>query len=447
MITRFASMLAAASLAAGVEKATAQDQLFTRNYGGAAPDGAYDIEATSDGGFIASGFTESFSPGSISALSLVKTDANGDLEWSKTYELSSLETHGAAVEELPGGGYAVAGRAGANGGFDSFLLRADELGNELWHEFYDAGDDDRAHGLALTPDGGFILAGQAWFGDDLFGSYDFYLVKTDANGAVEWTRVFEHDDSFASGNDVALDVESVSTGGYILAGFTQSDVWAGWVIRTDELGNPVWDRVYDPNGSSGEMTSVEEVPAGGFILGGAYSTDFGDIDMALVRTDESGNPLWERTFGVDEADEGGEDARVMPDGGFMFVGMGASFAGGWDMYLVRTDAGGNQLWSDKHGGGSDDRAHAVAIGRDKLVAAGWAWSFGSGMGDVHLAAYSDPALSCAADFNGDGSVDTRDVLAFLNIWTSDGPGADFNGDGAINTQDVLAFLNTWTAGC
>ncbi|HZW10358.1 MAG TPA: choice-of-anchor B family protein [Phycisphaerales bacterium] len=54
---------------------------------------------------------------------------------------------------------------------------------------------------------------------------------------------------------------------------------------------------------------------------------------------------------------------------------------------------------------------------------------------------------CAADFNGDETVNTQDVLAFLNAWTAGDSSADVNGDGTINTQDVLAFLNLWTAGC
>jgi len=56
-------------------------------------------------------------------------------------------------------------------------------------------------------------------------------------------------------------------------------------------------------------------------------------------------------------------------------------------------------------------------------------------------------VACAADFNLDGSVSTVDVLAFLNVWTSHGPGADFNGDGAVDTRDVRDFLNAWNAGC
>ena len=57
------------------------------------------------------------------------------------------------------------------------------------------------------------------------------------------------------------------------------------------------------------------------------------------------------------------------------------------------------------------------------------------------------AAACPADFNGDGAVNTMDVLAFLNAWVSGEPGGDFNGDGTINTMDVLAFLNAWAAGC
>ncbi len=54
---------------------------------------------------------------------------------------------------------------------------------------------------------------------------------------------------------------------------------------------------------------------------------------------------------------------------------------------------------------------------------------------------------CIADFNDDGSVNTLDVLAFLNAWSAGDSSADINGDGAVNTLDVLAFLNLWSAGC
>ena len=54
---------------------------------------------------------------------------------------------------------------------------------------------------------------------------------------------------------------------------------------------------------------------------------------------------------------------------------------------------------------------------------------------------------CPADFNNDATVNTLDVLTFLNAWAASLPTADFNADGTVNTLDVLAFLNAWTASC
>ncbi|MFG0241846.1 MAG: zinc-dependent metalloprotease family protein [Phycisphaerales bacterium JB054] len=67
--------------------------------------------------------------------------------------------------------------------------------------------------------------------------------------------------------------------------------------------------------------------------------------------------------------------------------------------------------------------------------------------DIRLGDEFTPPDDCVADFNGDDTVNTQDVLAFLNAWNNGDPSADINGDGNVNTQDVLAFLNLWNAGC
>lgn len=64
-----------------------------------------------------------------------------------------------------------------------------------------------------------------------------------------------------------------------------------------------------------------------------------------------------------------------------------------------------------------------------------------------LAIFDYDCTDCVADFNGDGIVNTQDVLAFLNAWNAGDSSADINGDGSVNTQDVLAYLNLWNAGC
>ncbi|HZW10001.1 MAG TPA: GC-type dockerin domain-anchored protein [Phycisphaerales bacterium] len=72
--------------------------------------------------------------------------------------------------------------------------------------------------------------------------------------------------------------------------------------------------------------------------------------------------------------------------------------------------------------------------------------FLDGVGLVNYLAIVESG-ACVADWNGDGAVDTRDVLAFLNAWTAGGQDADVNGDGVVDTRDVTAFLNAWNAGC
>lgn len=68
------------------------------------------------------------------------------------------------------------------------------------------------------------------------------------------------------------------------------------------------------------------------------------------------------------------------------------------------------------------------------------------VGELSLVAGGSVA-SCAADFDGNGSVDTRDVIAFLNAWSSQDAAADFDGNGVVDTRDVIAFLNAWSGGC
>lgn len=91
------------------------------------------------------------------------------------------------------------------------------------------------------------------------------------------------------------------------------------------------------------------------------------------------------------------------------------------------------------------REHLFATASDTVAFGGPDPLFVRGYGIPDAAATL--ADDCAADINGDGSVDTQDVLMFLNLWTAGEARGDFNSDGSINTQDVLAFLNAWNTGC
>lgn len=108
----------------------------------------------------------------------------------------------------------------------------------------------------------------------------------------------------------------------------------------------------------------------------------------------------------------------------------------------------------------------IATGQRLLSLAGSDISFGEQLGEsvalagetalvgapehfhgCHGSAYLFSIAPCRVDLNGDGRGDTRDALAFLNLWASGDPEADWNGDGSVDSADVTAFLNDWAAGC
>jgi TolB-like protein len=157
---------------------------FVKTYGGTEDDRAYAVQQTSDGGYIVAGSTRSFGAGRHDII-LVKTDANGNRIWAKTYG-GTEDDRAYAVQQTSDGGYIVAGstRSFSGGRDDIILVKTDANGNIIWAKTYEGTDDDmdRAYAVQQTSDGGYIVAGSTRsFGA---GRHDIILVKTDANGNI-----------------------------------------------------------------------------------------------------------------------------------------------------------------------------------------------------------------------------------------------------------------------
>ncbi len=393
------------AVSAGAFSAGAQELMWTRDVGGTRPDGAYALEATADGGFVAAGFTGSFATSGVNDSYIVKTDAMGQVEWTQVIGgRPNLSEFARQIRQLPDGGFIVAGFLEVNPQtFDAMVMRLDASGRLLWLRQYDPGfgEDDRAHCITPTSDGGFLVGGQALLPETEFWNYDVYVFKIDADGDLQWRRYFDYAQGYYDNADIAFSVIEVSTGGYLVSGWTHSAGWDGWVLRLDDAGGLLWDRAYG-EAYSDEILSAQEVSVGGFVFSGVNASDNGDTDFWLFRTDENGAVLWDRKWGKNtgvQCEDQANSVRELPDGGFIAAGQTSSYgAGGWDQYFVRTDAEGNALWTRVYGGTSDDRAFAVVPAPGGVVAAGWAWSFGHGNGDVHIVKLADPhgAPDCAA---------------------------------------------------
>jgi hypothetical protein len=260
--------------------------MWSQTYGGTENDGALSLVQTSDGGYALAGMTESFGHGSDrDDFWLVKTDSSGNMEWNQTYGGTKNE-YGFCLAQTSDGGYAMAGSTysfGA-GNHDSWLVKTDAFGNMEWNQTYGGTDADGATSLIQTADGGYVLAGSTRsFGA---GEDDFWLIKTDEVGKMQWNRTYG-----GTGSDIAISLIETSDGGYALVGYTES-FGAGsddfWFVKTDEIGNMQWNQTY--GGTKGDYAfSLVETSDGGYAIAGyTFLVGAGNSDLWLIKTDEQG---------------------------------------------------------------------------------------------------------------------------------------------------------------
>jgi hypothetical protein len=156
---------------------------WNQTYGGIHADVAHSLVKTSDGGYALSGYIQSSGVYESRDFWLVKTDSEGNMMWNKTYGGKDWDTAHSLVETSDGG-YAIAGYTGSFGAgeYDFWLVKTDLFGNMEWNQTYGGTDWDVAHSLVETSDGGYVIAGNTEsFGA---GEDDFWLVKTDEYGIV-----------------------------------------------------------------------------------------------------------------------------------------------------------------------------------------------------------------------------------------------------------------------
>lgn len=365
-----------------VVKTNAQDVQWTKTFGGAQKDGAYAITELADGSIVMAGFSASYSTNHVEDIYLVKTNILGEVVWTKTFGGNYIEI-ARDLKQTSDGGFIIAGYKQVSAVNDPFLLKTDSLGNLEWEHGYDygLGMDDRAHAVIQTADGGYFAVGQTRLGTP-FPNYDMYVFKTDALGKVEWQNLYRYAEE---GNDVALAAIQLSGGDYVFGGVTQSTVWSAYILRVDQLGNVVWSKIR-PDDYQSECYDLIPGNDGNIMMSGTSVSFETDTDILIEKIDPAtGNLIWEKIYGGEEA-ELGQSIKEMNDGGFALSCMASHPFTGYDMLVMRTDANGDSLWTTRLGGFSDDRGHAVEVSTDgDIISAGWAYSYGSGGGDVYLA--------------------------------------------------------------
>jgi hypothetical protein len=163
-----------------------------------------------------------------------------------------------------------------------------------------------------------------------------YLIKTDTSGNTLWTKNYG-----GTSDDFGYSVQQTSDGGYIVAGYSSSFgvTYQVYLIKTNASGDTLWTRTYGGANSGCKYGgfSVQQTSDGGYIVAG-YSDFFGNGGQVyLVKTNASGDSLWTRTYGGTDFDDG-YSVQQTQDGGYIVGGETYSFGNNCQVYLIKTDS-------------------------------------------------------------------------------------------------------------
>jgi hypothetical protein len=301
------------------------------------------IQQTKDGGYILCGTKTSYENPNEAGTWLIKTDADGNKLWDKTYN-ADVTDFSREVQQTIDGGYIICGNIITDevGNYCFWLIKTDQDGNKLWDKIF-ASTKFGAWGNSVqqTTDDGYVLCGQS---DD-----HTRLIKTDAEGNTIWDRILASQNDTDSGSSV----RQTTDGGYIVCGDTwplQTDMSADrpniWLIKTDANGDKLWDKTFGSRLLYYGGTSVQQTTEGGYIVCGTGGADVavGPLGVLLIKTDANGNSLWEKVFEPGH----GNSVQQTTDGGYIICGSSDSSGlniplNGW---LIKTDADGNKLWDE-----------------------------------------------------------------------------------------------------
>ncbi len=358
--------------------------------GGVAPDISTNVQQTTDGGYIISGYSYSPASGDITITDpnrrgincwIVKLDALGNIVLNRLLGGNSYD-YATSIQQTADGGYIISGytSSSANGDVsgtnhgsgDYWIVKLNALGDIVWNKLLGGSNDDFARSIQQTTDGGYIISGisASSANGDVSGTNhgysDYWIVKLDALGNIIWNKLLG-----GSNDDFARSIQQTTDGGYIISGYSYSSAngdvsgtnhggYDYWIVKLDALGNIVWNKLL--GGSNDDyVSSIQQTTDGGYIISG-YSdssangdvsgTNHGSGDYWIVKLNAIGNIVWNKLLGGNNADYA-TSIQQTTDGGYIISGTSGSSANGdvsgtnhgnGDYWIVKLDALGNILF-------------------------------------------------------------------------------------------------------
>ncbi len=322
------------------------------------------------------------------------TGLGPNIVWQKTFGGSDDDV-AYSVQQTVDGGYIVAGYTKSTDGdvernhgmYDFWVLKLDNSGNVEWKKTFGGSNVDMVYSIQQTRDGGYIAAGYTSSKDgdikENHGFDDFWIVKLNEDGDIEWEKTYG-----GSNTDIAYSIKQTSDDGYIVVGETYSyegkkDIWA---LKLDENGSVEWQQLYGSSYNNNTLAPVDDIPYsvqqtsdGGYIIVGESESEDGYADIFVMKLDKDGIDEWQK-FYEGPYDDRAYSVQQTSDGGYIVVGETVSTEyGDTDLFVMKLDEDGNKEWQKVYGGSDDDTAHYVQEVDSGYIIAGETWSEDNGI--------------------------------------------------------------------
>lgn len=381
---------------------------FIKTIGGTKNESAQSITKTSDGGYAILGYVQS-TDGDVTNKQndsfdywLLKYDQNNILQWQKTYG-GSDDDRGRDIIQTSDGGFTILGYSKSNdgdvtenNGFNDFWIsKLDASGTISWEKSFGFSGADNGISIIQTNDNGYLLTGvldvsasngagnSKSLSSKRHAGGDYWAIKLNASGEKQWSKFFG-----GTFTDTPYDIIQTEDNGYIIVGSSDSDdvdikgnkgSYDFWVIKISDTGNLIWEKSFGGS-ETDEARAITKSSDGNYIIvGDTRSTDLdissnhGAADLWVIKITPTGNLIWEKTFGGSSFDTGRSVSKTQ-DNGFIISGSSRSTNGDLlnnsgqnDAWIIKIDDNANLKWQKTVGGSDIDFAYDAVELNDKSV--------------------------------------------------------------------------------
>lgn len=332
---------------------------FTRVYGGVQDEHAMTVTATRDGGYVVAGFTFSYGKGK-SDIWVMKVDEMGEEMWREYMGGEDFDWANDLIETRDGN-YVVAGytREAETSKSNAWVFQLNRHGELMWSHIFGGEKSDEAKAVIQTSDGGFAVAGFSF--SYAKGQSDIWMLRLNAVGDEIWQETYG-----GTGTEQAYSIIETKDEGFLLGGFqtygktNKADML---LVKVDRKGKGLWRKPIQAVGND-VVESVVETPEGDYLAAGwAYSNANKSLDAKVVKVSPGGKILWEQSYGGKGKDAVYDIIRT-PDNAYVMAGQTGSFNNSSDFWILKLKGDGKTIWQKRTNGDKNDWAHAVALAKD-----------------------------------------------------------------------------------